>query len=608
MTGTSVRVGGRRAAIVIAAIGVFLLGAAPAWAHSELERSDPPNGGMVAIGRSTLTLWFTEAITADASSFDLHTQDGAAVAVTVSMSEAEGGGVVQVEADPLEKATYVLDWRVLSVDGHPSTGSVLFGVGIRPVAPASGSNLPEAPAVLLRWLDLSAIMLAIGALTVSGRVLGALGDKRSASRRRARFTGALAAGVAVVSGAITPLLGTDATWATLADTSWGHLWLAREAALVVAAGALASMGIHADDSRARVRTAAIALTAVALLEARAGHAASLSSGSGLATVASAAHLVAAGIWAGGLAVLAWCLLPIMRRNPHARGPLLGSAWRAYSPRAAIAAVVLLATGLYEAGRQLPDLHSVTSTLYGGAVAGKTALLALALALAGINTLLVHPRLAEPVGRFLARPPGWAPVSLRRFVIVVVAEVVVLCVAVAAAALLTSVPTAREVDTAAQVTAPQTTNADGLFITFEAVPAGRDRSRVIVRAESTVKPGPGPIRGIEVLLVAPDGTSADVTLHPVELGRYEAEIEAPGPGAWEAWVAVQRTSVPDAVATIRWTVRAAAPASAGRLEVTTTALAALLLTGLGGAVGILRRRRLPPATPRDRVTAGAGSRP
>jgi hypothetical protein len=56
------------------------------------------------------------------------------------------------------------------------------------------------------------------------------------------------------------------------------------------------------------------------------------------------------------------------------------------------------------------------------------------------------------------------------------------------------------------------------------------------------------------------------------------------------------------------VRAAAPASAGRLEVTTTALAALLLTGLGGAVGILRRRRLPPATPRDRVIAGAGSRP
>jgi copper transport protein len=613
MTRTLLRVGSRRTAILFAALVVLLFGASPAWAHGGLERSDPPNGGVVAVGRSALTLWFTEAIVAGASTFDLHTSDAVQVAITVSAAEADGGGVVRIRMDPLQKATYVLDWRVLSAeDGHPSSGSLRFGVGTRPAVVASAdSGLPEAPGLLLRWLDLSAIMLAIGALAVSGRVFGSMGEIGNTPRRRSRLIGALAAGVAVVSGAITPFLLTqrggsplglwfDATWATLTGTPWGHVWLAREIALVIAAGALWWWATRRSGSGGRVQVAVVALVAVVCLEAWAGHASTLPNRSGLAALASASHLVAAGVWAGGLAILAICLIPMMRRDPDARGPILASAWRAFSPMAAVATVVLLATGLYESGRHIPDLRSVASTVYGGAVVGKIVLVAAALTLAGINTLIVNPGLAALVGRILGRPVGWAPVPLRRFTTVVAAEVLVLVVAVGAASLLTSVPTAREIGTATKQTTLHTATVDGLFVTFEELPAGPDQSRLIVRARSTVKLAPAPVSGVSVLLTGPTGTTTNVSLDRIEPGRYEAETGKPTPGTWKASLALQRDGLPIAVTQVRWTAAPASPEGVSPLEVATTGLALLLLTAMLGAVGFTRRRKEKAVRPTSLV--------
>jgi copper transport protein len=609
----------RTAAILAAAIVMFLVGAAPASAHGELERSDPPNGGMVEIGRSTLNLWFTDAIISDASSFDLRTEGGAEVDVTVSVSEAEGGGVVRIEAEPLAKGTYVLDWKVLSLDdGHSSTGSVLFGVGTRPVAVAAeGSGLPGAPGLLLRWLDLLAIMLAIGALAVSGRVLGSMGEPGTGPRRRARLVAAVAAGVAVVSGAVIPFIGThrsggslgiwfDATSTTLLRTPWGHLWLAREIALVIAAAALWSWARRRNDW-GRPRIAVVALVGVAWLESSAGHASSLPGRSGLAAIASASHLVAAGVWAGGLIVLVLCLLPMMRLAPDTRGPSVASAWRAYSPIAATAAVVLVATGLYQSGRHVPDLSSVTSTVYGGGVLGKVVLVAGALALAGVNTMLVNPGLASRVGRVLGKPVGWTPVPLRRFTTVLAAEAAVLVVATGYAALLTSVPTARELGTATAATAPYTSNVGGLFVTFEEVPAGPDQSRIIVQARSTLKPEPGRILGVVVVLNGPSGTTSSVSLEPVGPGRYEAQTPAPGRGAWSASVAVQRAGLPDAVTKVDWTVAARTDDRVRPLEVATTALALLMLTALVAAFALIHRhRRQQPTRLSPLVGEKAGS--
>lgn len=629
------RAGSRVTAILLAAFVLLLVGATPAWAHSELERSDPPNGGVIAVGRSTFTLWYTEAISAEASSFELRTSDGQPVAMKASVSDANDVGIVRLTTQPLAKATYELDWKVLaSDDGHTTHGSVVFGVGTRPavVAPSAG-GIPDPSGLLLRWVDLSAIMLAIGAVVVSARVFRSMGVTAGAARRRSLFVAAVAAGVAVLAGAITPFLLTqrgggslgewfDATWATLSDTGWGHLWLARELALVVAAVAMLGAA-RAENTRRQIRVAAVALVAVVGLESWAGHAASLPSGSVVAVAASAFHLAAAGVWAGGLATLIICLLPMMRRQLDARRVILESAWRAFGPVAALATVVLVASGIYEAGAHIPDLSFVTSTVYGGTVAVKLVLVVVALILAGINTVLVNPRLAARlaprltirVRRLLGLPLAAAPLTLRRFTRVVAAELLILVVAVGAAGLLTSVPTAREVATATRQTVLHTATVDGLFVTFEQVAAGPTQSRLIVRARSIVKLEQAPVTSVAVTLTGPT-EKRDVTFEQIEPGRYEAETATTNPGAWTASLTLGREGLPPAVTQISWTVSADSTGNILPLQLVTTAVAVLLLAAMVGAVMLIRRRRrggesepsesllLPTAT-REREEVGSG---
>ena len=592
---------------VLAFVVLSLLWAAPGWAHTSLTRSEPANGGKVSVGRTSFTLWFSEPVSAAASTFSLRTLAGVEVPVSVAGTAGSGGNVVELRTKPLEKETYLLHWSALSLeDGHPSSGSTVFGVGVRPaVAPVVDDALPGFSGLVLRWLDLAAIMLAIGALTVSGRVLGSMGAAGVTPLQRARVVGALAAGAAVITGAITPFLrvprtgssvGTwlDSTWVTLTATPWGNLWLARELLLTVAALALWSWASGRDESGRGAHLAVLALAGVVGLEALAGHAADLPRQSAIAVVASALHLGAAGVWAGGLAVLAVCLIPALRREPETRNTILASVGRVFSPMAAIATIVLVATGLYEAGRYVPDLGSVSSTVYGGAVAGKTFLLLVVLIPAGLNGLLVNPRLSASVGRITGRPPGWTPVAPRHFVRLLVAELCLIVVAVAAAALVTSVPTSREVGAAVEPSVSGAANVRGLFITFEEVSAGTERTRLIVRARSTIKPEPAPISSVDVRLTDPTGTRRGLVLTAVEPGWYQAETPSLGSGAWRAVVAVRRDGLPDAVTSVRWTAVSTSDAIRP-LERATTILSALLLAFVACLVGVVAVRRTRPAS-------------
>jgi copper transport protein len=365
-------------------------------------------------------------------------------------------------------------------------------------------------------------------------------------------------------------------------------------AVLVACAALLAWAARPSARAVAARTGTVALVAVALLEARAGHASTLVGGTFVATAASAGHMLAAGVWAGGLLVL-------LRREGLA---LIG---RGFSPMAAISSVVLLATGLYQTGRHVLDLHGLTSTVYGVAVSGKAALVVLALGLAGLNTLLVNPTLAARLGQMARRGPDWTPVPVGRFGFLVCAEALVLVAAVGVAALATAVPSSREVAAADRTTAPQHATVDGLFLTVEQVPAGPDKSRVVVRVRSTVLPAPSPVRGVDVQLVGPGDSSTRFDLERVEDGRYEAVSRAPGAGRWTAWVAVRRPGLPDAVAEVHWTVTEPAGDDTTPMRAVTTALAAVLIAALGTVTGLVarRRRRLvnrPPA-PRTRVGAG-----
>ena len=122
-----------------------------------LVRSDPGDGGTVAIGRTELTLWFAEPVEPAASTFEVHAADGTSVDVTVRPPGPDAGRVVELCTPPLAPGTFVLDWRAVDLeDGRTSSGCVVFGVGGRPMGVVSSTTgLPKGPDLFVRWLALS---------------------------------------------------------------------------------------------------------------------------------------------------------------------------------------------------------------------------------------------------------------------------------------------------------------------------------------------------------------------------------------------------------------------------------------------------------------------
>jgi len=127
-------------ALVVATVTALLLGSAPAWAHSQLDSSDPANGSSVATPPASISLTFDEDVQAGFSAVTLigpdgkHYHDG-----TVT----EKDQTITVGALPLGPAgSYQIGYRVVSADGHPVSGKVSFTL----TTAGSGSAAAAVPA------------------------------------------------------------------------------------------------------------------------------------------------------------------------------------------------------------------------------------------------------------------------------------------------------------------------------------------------------------------------------------------------------------------------------------------------------------------------------
>ena len=137
----------------VAALLVALCLATETFAHASLVSAEPADGSVVASAPKTLQLQFNESVTPAVVS--LIDAAGKTRAVTV---RAVDRSVVIVLPDDLPQGTQVVSYRVVSQDGHPVAGSLVFSIGVV-TSHAAKSN--GGPLAILIWLARIGVYLGL---------------------------------------------------------------------------------------------------------------------------------------------------------------------------------------------------------------------------------------------------------------------------------------------------------------------------------------------------------------------------------------------------------------------------------------------------------------
>ena len=181
----------------------------------------------------------------------------------------------------------------------------------------------------------------------------------------------------------------------LMHSQFGTVWLLRHGLLVLLAALLVLR--EREDSAVDWmvwRVEAWALGAVALAaSAWAGHAVAVEPLRGVAVLADALHLVAAGVWLGALLPLAVLLRAASTEAGADARPYAVLAVRRFSAVALVAMLSIVVTGLWNTWVEVGGIPALVGTRYGRLLLVKVFLLGLVLAVAVVNRRRLLPALS-----------------------------------------------------------------------------------------------------------------------------------------------------------------------------------------------------------------------
>jgi len=110
------------------ALAALTLTPSPAASHAALLRSSPAARMAVSQSPSRVELWFSERLEPAYSSLSVWSESGARVDGQDVIVGPEDNHRLSVSLAPLPTGTYVVRYRVLSVDGHVLEASFTFTV------------------------------------------------------------------------------------------------------------------------------------------------------------------------------------------------------------------------------------------------------------------------------------------------------------------------------------------------------------------------------------------------------------------------------------------------------------------------------------------------
>jgi len=371
---------------VAAALGLAAALALPATVlgHALPQSSVPSPGAQLTTPPSQVTITFGER--PDPMLSTLKVLDTSGAAVTSGPSAAVTGNQLQLSVPlkaNLPDGVYTVAWRTVSaVDGHLATGSFAFGVGVAPSSGPPGSVAgtgltttsagASAGAIIGRWLLYLGLVGLLGLAVFGALVAGAVA-------RPLRRTLPIAWLVAVLGTALViafQLADAGVDLGHVFDTSFGAGIVTRTVPLVVAGVALLLIWLGRVVGRAGLVVAGLGAAGAMLADVGLSHAAA-GGNPALDILVQVVHVVAVGLWLGGLLGL----LVNLRGNPDETTARLASR---FSRLATLGIGTVAVTGLLRAISEIGTIERLVSTDFGHLVIAKTALLGVLALLGAIN--------------------------------------------------------------------------------------------------------------------------------------------------------------------------------------------------------------------------------
>jgi copper transport protein len=402
---------GRAAAawpVLLLALLVASLAATAAFAHASLVSSEPADDAVLATAPKQFVLTFNEAVTVLAlrltgpSGAALQLADAVVRDTSLVIEAPEPGG-----PDRCGRGTYVLSFRVVSIDGHPVGGTVVFSVG-EPSGERPKVGEQASPGALIAIWIARVLMLAGFGIGIGGAFfLAWMLPDRPPPRRAATAAAVMTAVGATMSLLAVGLQGIDSLAVPLSALWRPSVWrvgfatsFGASAAIAILAFALAWLALRNADAGRRRALSAAALAGVGLALAASGHAST-----------ARPFLTAPAVFLHGTGIAFWVgsLLPlydlVRDKDRRATGIALARFGRAIP----FALVALAASGVLLAAVQLDHLSALWTTAYGQVFGLKCLALAGLFGLAAANRFVLTPALARgapAAGGRLARSIGF----------------------------------------------------------------------------------------------------------------------------------------------------------------------------------------------------------
>jgi copper transport protein len=389
---------------LLSVVLLFLLAhPAPAFAHTlhaVLLRSDPPNGSVLQAAPTVVRLWFSEPVQVVGQSIVIIDPSGKRVE---RGNPHVNGAELSIGVNAARTGTYQVTWQVISQDTDPAQGSLTFSVGketaVSPGSTAEVSAPGFALQVVARWLHFVGFALSFGILAFLLLVLRPLAlEQQETIKRRLWWCinlGLLALFLAEPFALLAQMVSLSGQFfdpnllGDLLASTFGRALAQRLGAAILL---WVLIGPARQGSKLSLAAALILGVALAFVDSFASHALT-SRASWLeartlaldipALVIWAVHIVAMGLWVGGLVALlsVWRYTELNRKRDalvsrFGRVATLSLAW-------------LVASGAVMSLLHLSQLSDLLTTSYGRTLTLKILLLPVILLLALLGARTYH---------------------------------------------------------------------------------------------------------------------------------------------------------------------------------------------------------------------------